>query len=49
MKLNRAEQPKTYSSFYTPKQRIAARERSNGTIAVIVLVIAAVAVARLVS
>ena len=49
MRLNRVDQPKTYSSFYTPKQRIAARGRSNGTIAVIILVIAIVAVARLVS
>jgi hypothetical protein len=49
MKLDRARQPKTYSSFYTPKQRIAARDRSNATIAVIIGMIALVAVARLVS
>jgi hypothetical protein len=49
VKLNRANQPKTYSSFYTPKQRIAARERSNATIAVIIVMIAIVTVARWVS
>ena len=49
MKLNRAGQPKTYSSFYTPKQRIAARDRSNATIAVIIVMIALATVARVAS
>jgi hypothetical protein len=49
VKLDRANQPKTYSSFYTPKQRIAARERSSATIAVIIVMIAIVTVARWVS
>lgn len=49
MKLDRAGQPKTYNSFYTPKQRIAARERSNATIAVIIVMIALVTVIRWVS
>ena len=46
MKLDRARQPKTYSSFYTPKQRIAARERSNATVAIIIVMIAIVTVIR---
>jgi len=49
VKLDRAQQPKTYTSFYAPKERIAARERSNATIAVVVVTIAVIVLLRAVS
>ena len=44
--LNRKGQPKTYSSFYKPKERIEARKRSDVTIVICIAVIIVVALVR---
>lgn len=49
MKLERAQQPKTYTSFYTPKERYEARRRSSATVAVLAALIAVLVIVRAVS
>ena len=44
--LNRKSQPKTYSSFYKPKERIDVQRRSDATIVVCIVVIVIVALVR---
>ncbi len=46
MRLNRASDPKTITSFYKPKERIEARKRSDVTIVVCIAVIIVVALVR---
>ena len=46
MRLNRASDPKTITSFYKPKERIEARKRSDVTIIVCIVVIIVVALVR---
>ncbi len=46
MKINRASDPKTITSFYKPKERIEARKRSDVTIVVCIAVIIVVALVR---
>ena len=44
--MNRKAQPKTYSSFYKPKERIAVQRRSDWTIVACIVVIIIVAIVR---
>jgi hypothetical protein len=46
VRLNRARDPKTITSFYKPKERIEARKRSDVTIVVCIAVIIVVALVR---
>jgi glycosylphosphatidylinositol transamidase (GPIT) subunit GPI8 len=46
VRLNRASDPKTITSFYKPKERIEARKRSDVTIIVCIVVIIVVALVR---
>ena len=46
MKINRASDPKTITSFYKPKERIEARKRSDVTIILCIAVIIVVALVR---
>jgi hypothetical protein len=46
VRLNRASDPKTITSFYKPKERIEARKRSDVTIVVCIAVIIVVALVR---
>jgi hypothetical protein len=46
MRLNRASDPKTITSFYKPKERIEARKRSDVTIVICIVVIIVVALVR---
>ena len=46
MRLNRARDPKTITSFYKPKERIEARKRSDVTIVICIAVIIVVALVR---
>jgi hypothetical protein len=46
VKINRASDPKTITSFYKPKERIEARKRSDVTIVVCIAVIIVVALVR---
>ncbi len=46
MRLNRARDPKTITSFYKPKERIEARKRSDVTIILCIAVIIVVALVR---
>ena len=46
MRINRARDPKTITSFYKPKERIEARKRSDVTIVVCIAVIIVVALVR---
>ena len=46
MRINRASDPKTITSFYKPKERIEARKRSDVTIIVCIVVIIVVALVR---
>ncbi len=46
MRINRASDPKTITSFYKPKERIEARKRSDVTIVVCIAVIIVVALVR---
>jgi hypothetical protein len=46
MRLNRASDPKTITSFYKPKERIEARKRSDATIVICIAVIVIVALVR---
>jgi len=46
MRLDRANDPKTITSFYKPKERIEARERSDWTILACVAVIVLVGIVR---
>ena len=46
MRINRASDPKTITSFYKPKQRIEARKRSDVTIVICIAVIIVVALVR---
>ena len=46
MRINRASDPKTLTSFYKPKERIEARKRSDVTIVVCIAVIIVVALVR---
>ena len=46
MRINRASDPKTITSFYKPKERIEARKRSDVTIIVCIAVIIVVALVR---
>ncbi len=46
MRLNRARDPKTITSFYKPKERIEARKRGDLTIIVCIIAIIVVALVR---
>ena len=46
MRINRASDPKTITSFYKPKERIEARRRSDATIVFCIVVIIVVALVR---
>ena len=46
MRVNRATEPKTFTNFYKPKQRVEARSRSNATIVVCIVFIIVVTIAR---
>ena len=46
MRINRASDPKTITSFYKPKERIEARKRSDVTIILCIAVIIVVALVR---
>jgi hypothetical protein len=46
VRINRASDPKTITSFYKPKQRIEARKRSDVTIVICIAVIIVVALVR---
>jgi hypothetical protein len=46
VRINRASDPKTITSFYKPKERIEARKRSDVTIIVCIAVIIVVALVR---
>jgi hypothetical protein len=46
MRINRASDPRTITSFYKPKERIEARKRSDVTIIVCIAVIIVVALVR---
>jgi hypothetical protein len=46
VRLNRARDPKTITSFYKPKERIEARKRSDVTIILCIAVIIVVALVR---
>lgn len=46
MRINRASDPKTITSFYKPKERIEARKRSDVTIVVCIAIIIVVALVR---
>jgi len=46
VRINRASDPKTLTSFYKPKERIEARKRSDVTIVVCIAVIIVVALVR---
>ena len=46
MRLNRASDPKTITSFYKPKERMEARKRSDVTIIFCIVVIIVVALVR---
>ena len=46
MRINRASDPKTITSFYKPKERIEARKRSDVTIIFCIAVIIVVALVR---
>jgi hypothetical protein len=46
MRINRASDPKTITSFYKPKERIEARKRSDATILLCIVVIIVVALVR---
>jgi hypothetical protein len=46
VRLNRARDPKTITSFYKPKERIEARKRSDVTIVICIAVIIVVALVR---
>jgi hypothetical protein len=46
VRLNRASDPKTITSFYKPKERIEARKRSDVTIILCIAVIIVVALVR---
>ena len=46
MRINRASDPKTITSFYKPKERIEARKRSDLTIRLCIAVIVIVALVR---
>ena len=46
MRINRASDPKTITSFYKPKERIEARKRSDATIILCIAVIIVVALVR---
>jgi len=46
VRINRASDPKTITSFYKPKERIEARKRSDVTIVVCIAIIIVVALVR---
>jgi hypothetical protein len=46
VRINRASDPKTITSFYKPKERIEARKRSDVTIIVCIIAIIVVALVR---
>jgi hypothetical protein len=46
VRINRASDPKTITSFYKPKERIEARKRSDVTIILCIAVIIVVALVR---
>jgi hypothetical protein len=46
MRINRASDPKTITSFYKPKERIEARKRSDATVLLCIVVIIVVALVR---
>jgi hypothetical protein len=46
VRLNRARDPKTITSFYKPKQRIEAQRRSDVTIVFCIVIIVIVALVR---
>jgi hypothetical protein len=46
VRINRASDPKTITSFYKPKERIKARKRSDATIVFCIAVIIVVALVR---
>jgi hypothetical protein len=46
VRLNRASDPKTITSFYKPKERMEARKRSDVTIIFCIVVIIVVALVR---
>jgi len=46
VKIERGSNPKTYSSFYKPRERFEARKRSDRTIIACIVVIVIVAIVR---